>query len=329
MVKTLAGRSSKPTKPEPQSICEQALRFLKQQHLEPIPAHYELAYAAFASSGSALLRAMDAITMDGSLLTEAQAADLSKRFLTSEEHTGTDSANETIRHQTLRIADLAADAVAATGEFNRDLSAELKAFPQDGGRVVERIEAMVRSSDRAEKELSAAAREVEALREQLDAARSDADRDALTGIANRRGAERRVAELKGPAVVALCDVDRFKLLNDQFGHAVGDRVLKLVAETLEAACAPHFVGRWGGEEFLILIEGASIEQATGLIDDARREMEQRRIRVRETDQPLGPVTFSAGVASCTPKSFRAAFQDSDRRLYAAKAAGRNRVAASD
>lgn len=303
------------------------LAFLEQQGLEPTPTHYALAYAALETSNTALSRAIDAITLSGSRITDKQARELSDRFLRSE--TGGDVAQDAVRHQTLRLADIAAEAVVATGAFNRDVLAELKAFPNEASGVLEKVRVMAARSVRAEKELAAAAREVEVLRQQLDAARTDADRDALTGLANRRGTEKKIRELRQPATVAICDVDRFKDVNDRHGHAVGDRVLKLVAQTLTMTCAPHFIGRWGGEEFVLLFEGVPMERAVALVDEAREQLHQRRIRARKTDQAIGPVTFSAGIAPYSTGDFDDALRVADQCLYSAKSAGRNTVIAAN
>ena len=78
--------------------------------------------------------------------------------------------------------------------------------------------------------------------------------------------------------IGLCDIDHFKGFNDRFGHAVGDSVLKMVASTLATNCAPHFVGRWGGEEFIIIVTGHEQRRCVELLDSARQDLATRKFK---------------------------------------------------
>src|SRR5690606_2462680 len=100
--------------------------------------------------------------------------------------------------------------------------------------------------------------------------------------------------------VALCDVDHFKSVNDRFGHAVGDRVLKAIAEALSQTCGNHLVTRYGGEEFALIFTGIDGEAARIILDTARVTVQTKHYRLRENDAPLGEITFSAGISSAKP-----------------------------
>jgi diguanylate cyclase (GGDEF)-like protein/PAS domain S-box-containing protein len=154
--------------------------------------------------------------------------------------------------------------------------------------------------------------------------------DELTGIANRRafmgqldreigGAE----EFGWPLAVALFDVDHFKSVNDRYGHAVGDRVLQSIAARAAAVVrGGDLVGRLGGEEFGILMPGATQDEAALVAERLRVAMET----AREPDESLPLVTISVGIA--TREGQRSAAEllaAADAALYAAKGAGRNRV----
>jgi diguanylate cyclase len=126
--------------------------------------------------------------------------------------------------------------------------------------------------------------------------------------------------------VAICDVDHFKRVNDRYGHAVGDRVLKMVATSLVESCGGQLVGRWGGEEFLVVVQGHALDDTVELLDDARRALGQRAFKLRETDEPMGAITFSAGVALVDEGAeWSNALNSADAALYRAKAQGRNMV----
>lgn len=116
------------------------------------------------------------------------------------------------------------------------------------------------------------------------------------------------------------------VVNDEFGHGVGDRVLKAIAATLTRECEGHLVARWGGEEFVVLFEGSSLDAARQTLGVARAAVAERRFRLRDTDRPLGAITLSAGLVVVAPgMSLADVARQADALLYQAKQAGRNRV----
>ena len=188
---------------------------------------------------------------------------------------------------------------------------------------------------RLEGELAAAATEAHALSEKLGAAERAAITDPLTGILNRRGTiealERAQAETRaegGKLALAMIDIDHFKRVNDRFGHALGDDVLRFVARHLADRLAPlnGKVGRFGGEEFIAILPGHDVMRGTAVIDKARAQLAAQIIRNAVDGSSMGRVSFSAGVSgdraddSCDTLIDRA-----DRALYAAKRMGRDRV----
>ncbi|MDN2564989.1 GGDEF domain-containing protein [Aquibium sp. A9E412] len=156
-----------------------------------------------------------------------------------------------------------------------------------------------------------------------------ASHDRLTGVLNREGftteMTRRLLESDG-GVLLIIDVDRFKAINDTYGHATGDRALQAVAGALRSAAGLHeTVGRIGGEEFAIFLAGIGAEAA-------RAAAERVRHAVAATPLPLDgrgqrTVTVSVGGAAVEGRSasLDAAFRTADRCLYRAKNRGRNRV----
>lgn len=159
-------------------------------------------------------------------------------------------------------------------------------------------------------------------------------RDGLTGIFNRRFAlEQLAAALTHAAgagervAVALIDVDFFKQVNDQYGHLVGDAVLRDVGRVLgDRLRGSDLVGRYGGEEFVVVMRRASAEQAATVLDALRSKLSDRPGTVE-----VPRYTFSAGVAEFPTDGGDpiALLAQADLRLYAAKRAGRNRVLAAD
>jgi diguanylate cyclase len=206
----------------------------------------------------------------------------------------------------------------------------------DHGAVIDQLiqltRKMVEKAHEAERELKDRNEAVKALKTSLADAKIKADTDMLTGLSNRRAFERalgaaceRASLAKIPVSLAICDVDHFKSINDQFGHVTGDRVLKLIGEILESHCGAHGnVCRFGGEEFVILFEGIGVEEAFDLVERAKVDLSDRKLVKRETKEAIGRVTFSAGLATYSQaQSPEALLHIADLALYEAKAAGRD------
>ncbi|MGK2947704.1 MAG: EAL domain-containing protein [Acidimicrobiales bacterium] len=141
-------------------------------------------------------------------------------------------------------------------------------------------------------------------------------RDALTGLANRRVLDRVLPRATSGSVVMI-DLDHFKDVNDQHGHAAGDGVLVAFGEVLMTVVRAQDTScRIGGEEFALVLTGADVDGAVELID---------RIRTVWSKAPPLPVTFSAGVAQVGADGGTAALLAADRALYRAKALGRDRT----
>ncbi|WP_242128613.1 GGDEF domain-containing protein [Sphingobium sp. Sx8-8] len=320
---------------EEQAVAREALKFLQLQSLAPSPQNYALGYVLKSGTNQSLASAVNDATDGGIRMSQKQADEIFTRCIGSLGDAGGGNAADLLRnqtrHQLLRMAEVATHAAERTGDFNRELSAGYEKLADKGLPEIDLIISdMVERSLRAEQDLAAAAREVEALRQELDTARHDANLDALTGLPNRRALETamdRLRDEKRPFLVAICDVDHFKRVNDRYGHAVGDRVLKTVAASLVESCGGQMVGRWGGEEFLLVLQGLAPDEAEHLVDGARRDLGQRAFKLRESDEPMGAITFSAGLAvvSAGAAEWSSALDSADAALYRAKGQGRNMV----
>jgi diguanylate cyclase (GGDEF)-like protein/PAS domain S-box-containing protein len=155
----------------------------------------------------------------------------------------------------------------------------------------------------------------------------EASTDVLTGLANRRAGEAalnaRLSSVASGGVlsIALCDIDHFKHVNDAYGHLSGDRVLQSVAGQLtQLVRGDDIAVRWGGEEFLLILAGATSEAAVSTAERVRAAIEAT------PDEEVGTVTISIGVTQVgtgdTPASV---IERADQALYAAKSGGRNQV----
>ncbi len=156
--------------------------------------------------------------------------------------------------------------------------------------------------------------------------------DSLTGILNRRGIaeslKKTLSETRlysAPVTVALLDIDHFKKVNDTYGHSAGDIALSRVAELISASMRDgDIVGRWGGEEFIIVMHDTNLDEGREVAERVRRHIETLEIQLDETTMTL---TASLGISELTSneQTIEPAVARADTALYAAKRAGRNRV----
>ncbi|MFC3550484.1 diguanylate cyclase domain-containing protein [Lysobacter cavernae] len=168
-------------------------------------------------------------------------------------------------------------------------------------------------------------------RRERDAAQQHAEHDALTGVLNRAGIitrlDRAIAETRRkrlPLSVLFLDLDRFKAINDSYGHPVGDACLCAVIDAIHGETMPEFqLGRIGGEEFLLLLPGSHAADARGTAERIRRKVEASCRMVK--DAPVA-LTLSVGVVECDPTDTAATLiKRADEAMYRAKHEGRNRV----
>lgn len=300
--------------------------FLAEHGLWPSPENYALIYAHCSAEGSPLSEAISAATSDGLRLSQTDIDKIAEAHGGRVQPAPTDAdALASARRQMDDFAAMVESSRAEAQSYGRDLEAGAAALEQDGDPVALAAitREMIQRTKAAERQLTAARDEAQALRVKLAEAGEEARRDALTSLPNRRAFEERLGDYvrEGvPVSIAICDVDHFKRVNDTYGHAVGDRVLKLVADILDQHCGQHMVARLGGEEFVVLFEGLSPAEAARHLDAARTYLMAKHFKVRETDEPLGKISFSAGVASGADALGRA-----DALLYEAKDGGRNQV----
>ncbi|MCW8917345.1 MAG: GGDEF domain-containing protein [Gammaproteobacteria bacterium] len=171
------------------------------------------------------------------------------------------------------------------------------------------------------------------VKERTDELRRISQTDKLTGLANRSHLEeqldiefKRAGRYQLPLSLALLDLDLFKRVNDNYGHLAGDAVLREIGARLRAELREtDFVGRFGGEEFVVILTNTNLSDALMLAEILRRLVEETPVHFEGQDLP---VTASIGVAQMQPShgDHKAIFAAADQALYLAKDSGRNRVA---
>ncbi len=219
----------------------------------------------------------------------------------------------------------------------RERTDELEAIARNVQDLCAELEQAQHRADQLEKSIdSVVARETSLISQQLRRAERDAEIDTLTRLANRRFIEAHLDQLVAEHVslgaslaVVMFDVDDFKPLNDQAGHACGDGILRFVGELLRGSLRDGDVGvRYGGDEFAVILTNVTPAQARGIAERVVRLFAQRTATMNLPAR----VTLSAGVATLAgvqEKSGKALIEKADAALYQAKRHGKNEVCGAD
>jgi diguanylate cyclase len=155
--------------------------------------------------------------------------------------------------------------------------------------------------------------------------------DGLTNLANRKSFDEAVAracaEPASKASLAVIDIDHFKRFNDTWGHQTGDQVIRYVASVIgRVGQDPRTAARYGGEEFALLFPSEMIGDVMGELEQMRQEIASRMLKRRSTNEDLGTVTISIGVAQRHANETSMSFVErADAALYESKRGGRNRI----
>ena len=185
-----------------------------------------------------------------------------------------------------------------------------------------------------ERQLGETNAELARLRENLEQVRRDAMTDGLTNLANRKSFDEALEAAcaaadasNQPLCLGIIDIDHFKGFNDTWGHQIGDQVLRYVSSVIgRLGAIPRLAARYGGEEFAVIFPAEQTAVAHAVLEQIREEVSSRSLKRRSTNEDLGAMTVSAGIAQRLPGEPSANLVErADTALYASKHAGRNRT----
>ena len=228
----------------------------------------------------------------------------------------------------LRTAADVGEHSARVGEVDRELAGAGKHADCNVNGLVDKL---LKANEAVQEKLSQTEGKLEELSRELEHRASEARTDVLTGLANRRAfdeeSHRRLGDFKeseSPFALMIIDIDRFKQVNDDYGHTFGDEVLRGVSNLLTNNLRGRdVVTRYGGEEFAVLLPVSTVGDARRAAEMIREAIQNARFPMAETDVR---VTVSVGVAEILPyEDVKSIVKRADQAMYAAKRAGRNRV----
>jgi len=322
-----------------------AMSLLKRGRVPPYPQFYELFYTYATGVNSDLNQRINALFAESAGGPSADMAEkLYNQFLrasnlderiteVSEQiHRNIDSVYDAIHQASDSAVSYTGSLAEATDTFDHESDpVVLKALAQ---KLMVETRKMQTTNKTLEKRLEASREDIEALQRDLEEVQRESMMDALTKLYNRKCFDQQIeksileARDRGRSMaLVLTDIDHFKAFNDTYGHQTGDQVLRLVAMTLRAHTkGQDMAARYGGEEFAIILPDTNARGAVALCDKIRKAIQSKELLRRSTNEKLGRITSSFGVAILTEDDTSVSLiERADKALYAAKNAGRNRV----
>jgi diguanylate cyclase len=320
------------------------LAALEARTIPPTPRNYELWTAYHLGVLADLSREMAGMIERGEAFTDETNDDLYERYigstrLSSEVMTATDTvarelaeALTNLRSAAKNAGDYSSELKSVTGEMEAGVDAT--SFKRIVTQLTAATKDMLAHNTALEHRMQESAGHITSLQETLQAVRLEALTDALTGLANRKHFDDALkrqctdAATSGrPLSLIMCDIDHFKRINDEFGHPVGDSVIRFVGSVLKrSAAGDALAARYGGEEFAILLPNTELRKAVELAEHIRQVVRAQRPTRKSTGESLGTVTVSFGVAQLhADEAPGGLVQRADGRLYESKRAGRDRV----
>jgi diguanylate cyclase len=321
-----------------------ALPLMSRQKAALTPISFAIWYEYVSGINPALQERIDEMTRNGGVLDENLTLQLFKRYVADVDPDTAQRVTQDLQKVMRDVSQSAAQTGHKAGEFgnalqilSEDLGGGGDPTPTAAAHLTSLLghtRDMQDSVATLKSRLDDSQREIEELRQEVSRAREAALSDGLTGLSNRRGFDIALAASlaglapkdPGPSLL-IADIDHFKHVNDRYGHLLGDKVIRAVAQILmDNVKGRDTAARYGGEEFVILLPNTPIEGAQALAEQIRTTIENCRIRRLDNHEYIESITLSFGVARHQPgETADQLLTRADRALYRSKEAGRNRV----
>jgi len=329
----------------PLNTADEAFRLAKIHQDSPTPKAYEIWYAYVEGKNSALIQHIDTILRSAGKISDYDLEQIHGEFISCNEKKSThyDLTSSKLSQQMDDILKIVKEYSTSSEYFSETLDKNIGSLKEDSSpeRVVQTIRDLIienismrNNSSKLMENLNESKKKVQEMQASLKKSQENEMKDALTTMYNRRYFDMMLNEAIAdaqkndtPMCVVMADIDNFKKLNDNYGHPIGDEVLKFVASLfLKNVKGRDTSARYGGEEFGVILPLTGIENARKLMESIRVQMESADLIMINGKKSIGKVTTSFGIAQ---------FSDSDepldlvlradKKLYEAKKSGRNCV----
>lgn len=329
---------------ETASECLRITLPMMSQHRIPVsPPNYAVWFEHFFGTNPSLSESVNSRLNSDKAVDEDFTVALYKKYIANHDTSHIESAQATVKKIIEAVSASVDDANSEVTRYEQSLqdtveqlSGEIHAdeLRELVGGLIESTQQMNVSNQSLQSLLEDNKRETESLRQELEQVRMEAKTDPLTGLANRKGFHDQLSVIEAsddylaqPHSVIIGDIDKFKSINDNYGHIFGDKIIKVVAKAFSNLTkGKDLAARFGGEEFVIYLPDTSLENAARVADAIRSSIERGRIYNPKTKEEIRRVTISLGVTEVIHNEpIETTIARADGALYRAKEGGRNQV----
>jgi diguanylate cyclase len=323
---------------------ERAMAMMNSLRVLPIPQHYGVFFACAAGQPGGLIKEIDKAIADKTPFTDDLLDRLYTNYIAEPQAKAMQDTAANAKRILSEIMQNVSNFAGETSALGQEVSKQLQSMDEQMSEEVVRLlantllqgaQTMQNNSENMTIRLAGAQQEIAELRENLARAMTEAERDFLTGAFNRKAFDKRLNDAMTAAknestelTLLMLDIDHFKHFNDNFGHLIGDEVLKIVAKTLiDTLKGMDCVARYGGEEFAVILPKTPIAGGMVVAEAIRKSIASKELKRKTTGENFGVITVSIGVAGFRPTedSPTSLIARADEALYISKSAGRNRV----
>jgi diguanylate cyclase len=325
----------------------EALERMQKEGLAPTPENYELWYVYFSKTNIEVAKAIDILDANNQKITNEKCLELHQRYLSeANERERVRKAGDTIQKAIKDVSGAVSNVKSATTKYNSTLHEVTDQLSEANNKgdleivlqsVIANTQEMMAQNQKLENKLNQSSLVMQELQRDLDMVRREALTDGLTNLANRKAFDAELGRIADEAQelgqtfsLIMMDIDHFKSFNDNFGHQVGDQVLRLVAKTLiDGVKGRDVAARFGGEEFAIILPETNLPAGVKVGDYLRKAVASKDVVNRNSGEKLGRITLSGGVAQyIAGEDLEDLIGRADAALYTAKHNGRNQIAAA-
>jgi len=330
---------------EPEQAAEylrQVIPMLSKHRLAPTPINYAVFYSYLSGTSQALNSIIDDRLNQKKSLTLAIMLELYEKYVNgtatlAQQDKIQQSLEKVLTEASNEVEQVNADAKGFDDNISKHANTLLETSdPAATSLVLQQIlqdtRDMVRNNLDLQTRMQETNNEIQQVKKELESVKAIAEKDALTGLKNRGSFDQKVdstvyGKQQDNSFLIILDIDHFKRVNDNFGHLVGDRVIRYVsALLLQIIGKDKHIARFGGEEFAIILHNENKESITSLCNKVRVAMGNSKLQRKDSGETIGQVTLSAGITQLNSDDSVESFVGrADKALYKAKETGRNKV----
>ena len=333
--------------PQAYELARKAIEAMEAHGVWPTVLNFEIWVHYVGLKASPLAEEIERLIAAGQPFTESVGEALAAQFLPDSKRNGEIlDAGDTLTRELQSVSAAIETAQKTSAIYGEQLATASETLAGDDVAKVKAVIEDLSSATRTvhaenrvlEGQLNETHAELNRLRENLEQVRRDAMTDGLTNLANRKSFDEALeaacaqADASGQSLcLGILDIDHFKGFNDTWGHQIGDQVLRYVSSVIgRMGAIPRLAARYGGEEFAIIFPAEQADLAHAVLEEIRLEVSSRSLKRRSTNEDLGAITVSSGIAERAPGEPSVNLVErADNALYASKHAGRNRTTVAE